>query len=75
MSLSRKCDRCGSFYIPESRKKNRGGSGGEFNAITLIDRTDRTLSNKYYENRTYDLCPNCSDSLINWLNNDTCKEA
>lgn len=25
MSLARKCDRCGSFYIPESRKKNRGG--------------------------------------------------
>lgn len=68
MSLARKCDRCGNFYIPKSHRSG----GGEFNAITLID---RTLSNKYYENRTYDLCPNCSESLINWLNNDTYKEA
>lgn len=68
MALARRCDRCGSFYIPKSRRSG----GGEFNTITLID---RTLSNKYYENRTYDLCPNCSESLINWLNNDTCKEA
>lgn len=68
MSLARKWDRCRNFYIPKSRRSG----GGEFNAITLID---RTLSNKYYENRTYDLCPNCSESLINWLNNDTCKEA
>lgn len=72
MSLARKCDRCGSFYIHESRKKNRGASGDEFNAITLID---RTLSNKYYENRTYDLCPNCSNSLLEWLNDCNQKEA
>lgn len=68
MALARKCDRCGSFYIPEPRKSNRE----KFNAINLIN---RTLGEATYSNGTYDLCPNCSDSLINWLNNDTCKEA
>lgn len=68
MSLARKCDRCGSFYIPESRRAD----GEYFNALTLMY---RKLNDSCYANGTYDLCPNCSDSLINWLNNNTCKEA
>ena len=68
MALARKCDRCGSFYIPKPRKSSRE----MFNAINLIN---RTLGEATYSNRTYDLCPNCSDSLLNWLNNNTCKEA
>nr|DAG59497.1 MAG TPA: hypothetical protein [Caudoviricetes sp.] len=68
MALARKCDRCGSFYIPKPRKSSREG----FNAINLIN---RALGEATYSNGTYDLCPNCSDSLLNWLNNNTCKEA
>lgn len=61
MSLARKCDRCGSFYIPESRRSREDG----FNAINLAN---RTLDNATYSKRTYDLCPNCSNSLLDWLN-------
>lgn len=68
MSLARKCDRCGNFCIPESCRSREG----RFNAITLIE---RTLSSKYYENRTYDLCPNCSNSLLEWLDDCNQKEA
>lgn len=63
MALARKCDRCGDFYVPETRKVN----GDDCNAITLIN---RDLSNKYYANRSYDLCPNCLDSLLKWLSNN-----
>lgn len=72
MALARKCDRCGGFYIPSHAEKNRREREGEFNAIIAID---RTLSNKYYETRTYDLCPYCSALLLDWLNRNPCKEA
>ena len=68
MSLARKCDRCGSFYIPEPRRSNRE----QCNAINLVN---RTFGDATYSNGTYDLCPNCLNSFLNWLNNDTCKEA
>ena len=68
MSLARKCDRCRSFYIPESRREN----GEYFNAFTLIH---RKLNNTFYANKTYDLCPNCSNSLLKWLNDCNQNEA
>lgn len=61
MSLARKCDRCGSFYIPEPRKSNREA----FNAINLVN---RTFGDATYSNGTYDLCPNCLNSFLEWLN-------
>lgn len=61
MSLARKCDRCGSFYIPESRKSNRE----TFNAINLVN---RTFGDATYSNGTYDLCPNCLNSFLEWFN-------
>lgn len=68
MALGRKRDRCGAFYLPETNVIN----SEEFNAINLIK---RDLSNKFYSNKIYDLCPNCRDSIIKWLNNDNQKEA
>lgn len=43
MALARKCDRCGGFYIPETRKVN----GYDCNAIATVQ---RNLSNNYYQN-------------------------
>ena len=68
MALARKCDRCGGFYIPETRKAN----GYDCNAITTVQ---RNLSNNYCQNECYDLCPKCLDSFIKWLNNDKQEEA
>lgn len=68
MSLARKCDRCGSFYVPESRRSREERT----NAINLIN---RTLGEVTYSNGTYDLCPNCSNSLLEWLNDCNQKEA
>ena len=67
MSLARKCDRCGSFYIPASRRSREDG----FNAINLAN---RTLNDSTYSKGTYDLCPNCSNSLLDWLNDCNKKE-
>lgn len=69
MFLACKCDRCGSFYSPESRRSKREEG---FNAITLIN---RTFINGTYSNGTYDLCPNCSNSFLEWLNACNLKEA
>lgn len=68
MALARKCDRCGGFYNPEIRKANRG----EFNAVKLIN---RDLTNDFYSIRVYDLCPDCRDSFIEWLDDNNQKEA
>lgn len=69
MSLARKCDRCGSFYCPESSRSKRKE---EFNAINLIN---RTFNNGTCSNGVYDLCPNCSNSFLEWLNACNRKEA
>ena len=58
MSKALKCDRCGSFYIPDDshQKRNR----------VIFDNFD-------YDNacstdgRWLDLCPRCSDRLESWL--------
>lgn len=68
MALGRKCDRCGAFYLPETNVIN----SEEFNAFMPFN---RDLRNKLYSNRIYDLCPDCLDSFIKWLNNDNQKEA
>lgn len=68
MSLARKCDRCGSFYIPKSRRSRED----RFNTIDLIT---RTFKDAPYSNAVYDLCPNCSNSLLEWLNDCNQKEA
>lgn len=68
MALGRKCDRCGNFYNPNISRTNKG----EFNAVKLIN---RDLTNDFYSIRIYDLCPDCCDSFIKWLNNENQKEA
>lgn len=67
MALARKCDRCGNFYNPNISRTNKG----EFNALKLIN---RYLTDDFYSIRIYDLCSDCLDSFIKWLNNDQ-KEA
>ena len=68
MSLARKCDRCGSFYSPESRLAD----GEYFNAFSLVYRKPNYTP---YANKTYDLCPKCSSSLLEWFNDYNQKKA
>ena len=67
MALARKCDRCGNFYNPYISRTIKG----DFNALKLIN---CYLTNDFYSNRIYDLCPDCLDSFIKWLNNENQKE-
>lgn len=68
MALARKCDKCNTLYIPETREIN----SEKFNAFALIK---RDLNGGYRLNSSYDLCPDCLDSLIKWITNDSQKEA
>ena len=59
--LSRKCERCGSFYDYYEGITNNDEKA---NAILFID---RDLGNKYWSRKTYDLCPVCIDYIITVL--------
>nr|DAQ07462.1 MAG TPA: Protein of unknown function (DUF983) [Caudoviricetes sp.] len=65
MALARKCDRCGILYEPEKRKIKNNIT---FNSIELIE---RYLNNDYIDVVFIDLCPNCLDSFIEWLENES----
>ena len=58
MSKALKCDRCGSFYIPDdSHQKRNRVSFFKFN-----------YDNVSYSDRVQlDLCPRCADRLESWL--------
>lgn len=60
MSRARKCDRCGSLYEFYQGTKITEDS----NAFLLID---RDMNNKYWSRETYDLCPVCMDSFLQFL--------
>lgn len=64
MAFAKKCDRCGKLYEPYNVKKNVERCNG---ILTLnIDEY-----RKYYDNKLYDLCPECMETLHNWLNIST----
>lgn len=64
MAMARMCDRCGKFYIPESRIIKE--AGGKVNAIRLVDL--RYTDGFADQNRKlYDLCPSCLYQLEAWL--------
>lgn len=65
MSSAMKCDVCGKYY-----DKYRGidifPEVGKANLVTLYDEQNRVDS---IERKSYDLCPECMKSLLNFLNN------
>ena len=73
MALGRICDRCGAFYIPESRtiEYGKGQSGSNVNSIALNHRSwDQSDANK----GVIDLCPACLTSFAKWISMDDHKE-
>ena len=58
MSKALKCDRCGSFYIPDDSHRNR-------NRVNFHSFDYDNMS--YTNGRWLDLCPRCSDRLESWL--------
>lgn len=60
MASAKQCDRCGKFY------SNYQTTSGGFNGI-LTANIDQ--SGKYYSKSIYDLCPECMEQLIEWLEN------
>lgn len=66
MANARKCDVCGNLYEHykgNSLFSNHNGLN-QSNAITMID---RNTENKYWNRKTYDLCPECMDKLEKFL--------
>lgn len=66
---AQKCDRCGKFHehyygIKEFKKTEKA------NAVLLID---KDLDNKYWSRKTFDLCPDCTRNLEQFVNNEEMK--
>lgn len=65
MSLAKQCDRCGRFYRDEPIQI---GKIKEVNSLGLITTTHNNSS--YGVRHCYDLCPDCLESLSDWIKND-----
>ena len=62
MANAKKCDRCGKFFEPYVTDL----SGYTVNGISAIRRFNSATS---YDTRiTFDLCPECMDGFVKWLN-------
>lgn len=59
MSNAKKCDRCGKLYENYEGYEVENG-GNKYNILTLLHHW-KTVS------RSYDLCPKCMESLIEWI--------
>lgn len=55
MSHAFKCDRCGRFYVHS-----------HYDGVITVSNTAQTTA--YPKNFTYDLCPDCFDYLMKYLN-------
>ena len=60
MSAAKKCDRCGILY----EEYNTENSSENINGIMTLN-IDRYGT--YYSHKPLDLCPQCADSLKNWM--------
>lgn len=58
MSKALKCDRCGSFYIPDESHQKR-------NRVSFYNFDYDNVS--YSDRVQLDLCPKCADRLESWL--------
>lgn len=62
MAIAKQCDRCKEFYKPYLT----GYECGKFNGIRKI-RTDDYDNKITYHSKTIDLCEDCMDEFLKWL--------
>lgn len=61
--IARKCDRCNNFY--DEYEPNNSEEANAFR--TMYKTGKRAGGDECFIRNTYDLCPKCATSLINWL--------
>ena len=57
---AKKCDRCGVFYEGYNTRNDK-------NAINGVMFLNIDLNERYYSHAPNDLCPTCSEELVNWF--------
>ena len=62
-----KCDRCGKFYSQEDHENAILYMEEKYSLMYLYITTPPGRNAKPYD-YTYDLCPNCTMALAEWLN-------
>ena len=62
MVIAKKCDRCAVLYEPYTI--NMCSRRGPVNGMTLIS---RDFIGDYTDNKVFDLCPRCMESLQKWI--------
>lgn len=62
MSRARQCSRCEKLYVDYHTESPY--SKDNFNAIQTLD---RDLDNRHFSRKTFDLCPDCKESFVKWL--------
>lgn len=67
-----RCDRCKEYYIPYEGLNERDVTGGDSNCAAFSKRFDSLILSgiKLSERKQYDLCPNCMEKLIKFMEND-----
>ena len=61
MAAAKKCDRCNKLY----EGYNLANSAKKFNGIQTLN---IDLQGRYRDHKVMDLCPDCSNSFMEWLN-------
>lgn len=61
MAIAKKCDVCGKFYEPYNEKNDPKNVNGFM--LINIDK-----ERKYYVHNVTDCCPECMDSILNYIN-------
>lgn len=64
MGLAKVCDRCGKLYLPYHKDSDQ--FGGSLNAVQgNYTRGDGSIRDR---RANLDLCPDCMESFLEWLN-------
>lgn len=63
MAYARKCDRCGNFYDPYTKRSD----SGPVNSLQLLETSMDGIIRQ--TRKTFDLCPECMNKIINFLEN------
>ena len=65
----KKCDRCGKYYEFYKRAQ-RNSDSKKIKQLLEIPRNGlKLMYNNLYGSNTIDLCPECFEELIKWLDN------
>ena len=65
----KKCDRCGKYYEFYKREQ-RNSDSKKIKQLLEISRNGlKLMYNELYSSDTIDLCPECFEELLQWLDN------